>query len=106
MKKVVRLTERDLTRLVKRIISESGLLNEQNEQIAIPQGATRACYSGNLIEFMDDNGDPVGQPITLKSPPVRSEACGTVKKYMDSIMITDQNGEQYKIRLDGRMVAI
>ena len=103
MKKVVRLTERDLTRLVKRVISETRLLNEQ---IAIPQGATRACYYGNSIEFMDDNGDPVGQPITFKQPPIRSQACGTVKKYMDSIMITDQNGEQYKIRLDGGWVAI
>jgi hypothetical protein len=55
---------------------------------------------------MDDNENPVGEEITLKSPPVRSGACGTVKKYMDSIMITDENGEQYKIRLDGRMVAI
>jgi hypothetical protein len=103
MKKVVRLTERDLTRLVKRVISESRLLNEQ---IVVPQGATRACYYGNTIEFMDDNENPVGEEITLKSPPVRSGACGTVKKYMDSIMITDQNGEQYKIRLDGKMVAI
>lgn len=103
MRKVVRLTERDLSRLVKRVISETRLLNEQ---IAIPQGATRACYYGNSIEFMDDNGDPVGQPITLNQPPVRGQACGKVKKYMDSIMITDENGEQYKIRLDGRMVAI
>ena len=42
MKKVVRLTERQLTRLVKRIITESGLLNEE---IEIPQGATMACLS-------------------------------------------------------------
>ena len=103
MKKVVRLTERDLTRLVKRIISESKLLNEQ---IVIPQGATRACYSGNLIEFMDNNDNSVGQPITLKSPPVRTPVCGEVKKYIDTIMITDQNGEQYKVRLDGRLIAI
>ena len=105
MKKVVRLTERDLTRLVKRIISESGLLNEQ---IAIPQGATMACYYGDHIAFMDNNGDPVGEDITLNGPSKseESEVCGKVKKYMDSIMITDQNGEQYKIRLDGRMVAI
>ena len=102
MRKVVRLTERDLTRLVKRVISETRLLNEQ---IAIPQGVTRACYYGDSIEFMDDNNNPVGQPITLNQPPVRSQACGKVKKYMDSIMITNKTG-MYKVRLDGRLVAI
>ena len=101
MKKVVRLTERDLTRLVKRIISESKLLNEQ---IVIPQGATMACYYGDHIAFMDNNGDPVGEDITLNVPS-KSEVCGKVKKYMDSIMITNKTG-RYKVRLDGRLVKI
>ena len=99
MRKVVRLTERDLTRLVKRIISESGLLNEQ---IAIPQGATRACYYGDSIEFMDDNNNPVGQPITFKKPPIRSQACGEVSMSRGSIVIT-QNGNQYIISSDGTL---
>jgi hypothetical protein len=90
--------------LVKRIISESRLLNEQNEQIAIPQGATMACYYGDHIAFMDNNGDPVGEDITLNGPS-KSEVCGKVKKYMDSIMITNKTG-MYKVRLDGRLVKI
>ena len=99
MRKVVRLTERDLTRLVKRVISETRLLNEQ---IAIPQGATRACYYGNSIEFMDDNGDPVGQPITFKQPPIRGQACGEVRMSRGSIVITE-NGNQYIISSDGTL---
>jgi hypothetical protein len=99
MRKVVRLTERDLTRLVKRIIGESRLLNEQ---IAIPQGATRACYYGDSIEFMDDNGNPVGQPITFNKPPIRGQACGEVRMSRGSIVITE-NGNQYIISSDGTL---
>lgn len=102
MKKVVRLTERQLTRLVKRIITESRLLNEE---IEIPQGATMACHYGDHIEFMDDNGDPVGEDITLDGPPSQSSVCGKVGEYIDSIKITSEKGV-YKVRLDGKLVKI
>ena len=98
MKKVIRLTESDLARIVRRVISE---------QAKMPQGATWACYSGaenyqtgdplegNQVYF-EINDKRLGEETKYMMPKAqktRGQYCGTPSiNSKGNLIITGQQG--------------
>ena len=66
MKKIIRLTERDLTRLVKRVISESRLISEEQmsqQQLKMGKSSIGKCFNKSkypeLYKITNGYGDTV-----------------------------------------------
>ena len=105
MRRVVRLNERDLSRIVRRVISESRLLMEQ--EVKMVPGATWACYGGaegpppdyeriegNEIEFSNyDTGAKLGKVYLPNAQRTRGQFCGVPTQVGTSVVLTSDRGK-------------
>ena len=105
MGRIVRLTESDLTRLVRRVIREGRLLTEQ--EVKMVPGATWACYggaegpppdyemmNGNEIEFSNyDTGAKLGKVYLPNAQKTRGQFCGTPTQVGTSVVLTSDRGK-------------
>lgn len=106
MGRIIRLTENDLSNIVRRVINESRLLMEQ--EVKMVEGSTWACYggaegpspdyvkmSGNEIEFFKDDSimNSLGKVYLPKAQKTRGQFCGVPSQVGTSVVLTSDRGK-------------
>ena len=101
MKKIVRLTERDLTRLVKRVMNESVVFDElkgyYNKCRSQPTNSTSNSHADEIYDSIDGIGTDEGKLIgAFKKMKTFGEFCSTINSYLriyKSDMLDDIDGD-------------
>jgi hypothetical protein len=100
MARIIRLTEQDLARIVRRVIME--------QEVKMVQGSAWACYggaegpapdyatmNGNEIEFFQDDSmmKSLGKVYLPKAQKTRGQFCGTPSQVGTSVVLTSDQGK-------------